>query len=203
MKPFWADPDNQLKCSKCNQTFSRADAMCTDESLLLDGDENGFQYARVTQIVYCTRSSNQVIGRRISDSELIIPRQIGGPNVVYNSLETYHVQQRWPLTTAPYTIKRGFCPGTKVYNNGTRESNIDGTLKMQKTLIKDWCCKKCDNATGVHLIANDGSCWMPQETYPCSANNVQKVIITTLRGNKSRGEEFLSGVRQTTPESLK
>lgn len=172
----------------------------TDESMVFDGENGKLKYARIAQIIHCIRPDTVILGERRADSYLIIPRGIGGPPTVFNTMPTYGQQKRWPLEKAPYTVEIGFCPGIKVFNNGT--DRLASVLKVIKDTQKVWCCKGCDNSTGIHLMDGEQQCWMPQETYPCyeeenhGGEKTSKILKDDTSGEAQKVFTILQGFHQ-------
>jgi hypothetical protein len=87
------------------------------------------------------------------------------PSTNMNYAKTFIHQLDWPFFDPPYTVQRGFCPGTTV--NITQNCKRRGYGRKSKDtnghIIPKWCCRSCSE-TGIHLIDFKGNCLMPSET---------------------------------------
>nr|QIC53186.1 polyprotein [YFV replicon vector] len=114
----------------------------------------------------CEWPLTHTIGTSVEESEMFMPRSIGGPVSSHNHIPGYKVQTNGPWMQVPLEVKREACPGTSVIIDG----NCDGRGKSTRSttdsgkVIPEWCCRSC-TMPPVSFHGSDG-CWYPMEIRP-------------------------------------
>ncbi|ACN41908.1 polyprotein [Yellow fever virus 17D/Tiantan] len=118
----------------------------------------------------CEWPLTHTIGTSVEESEMFMPRSIGGPVSSHNHIPGYKVQTNGPWMQVPLEVKREACPGTSVIIDG----NCDGRGKSTRSttdsgkVIPEWCCRSC-TMPPVSFHGSDG-CWYPMEIRPRKAH---------------------------------
>nr|QCI57002.1 polyprotein [Yellow fever virus]QFG76082.1 polyprotein [Yellow fever virus]QFG76087.1 polyprotein [Yellow fever virus]QIE08118.1 polyprotein [Yellow fever virus] len=114
----------------------------------------------------CEWPLTHTIGTSVEESEMFMPRSIGGPVSSHNHIPGYKVQTNGPWMQVPLEVRREACPGTSVVIDG----NCDGRGKSTRSttdsgkIIPEWCCRSC-TMPPVSFHGSDG-CWYPMEIRP-------------------------------------
>lgn len=160
--------DNDLIKRYCsNNRFSTGTKegtfIATDEASYFESRENQFYYYENSQILYCAVNPNKILGEGVAESNLIIPRNIGGPVTHFNTLVGYSNQSSWDWSSPPYKVGLGTISGTKIIK--------DKNCKLSKmayptTKSSKWCCRTCTNGTALWQKQSGGKIFYAQEIQP-------------------------------------
>nr|YP_009126871.1 polyprotein [Jutiapa virus]AJA91182.1 polyprotein [Jutiapa virus] len=110
-------------------------------------------------------------GKGVLESELILPRDLGGPISNLNRVKGYAVQDKGPWREGEITLERGYCPDTTVVVEeecAARGPSVKSTTEGGIN-IKDWCCKHCTLPPLKYTVGDD--CWYAMEIRPRSKVN--------------------------------
>ncbi len=121
--------------------------------------------------------SHTLHGNGVLESDMFVPKSIGGPVSHHNFIKGYKSQVNGPWASVPLEMHRRECPDTVVQidqNCSGRGKSTRSTTKEGK-IIRDWCCRNC-TLPPVSFDGPDG-CWYAMEIRPQKMN--EKHLVTS------------------------
>ncbi|AIV98055.1 polyprotein [Paraiso Escondido virus] len=110
--------------------------------------------------------THTIWGEGVMESDMFMPKAIGGPVSQHNYVAGYKEQSKGPWHDVPLLVQRKECPGTTVEVNKTchkRGPSIRSTTNSGK-IIDKWCCRAC-TMPPLSFVGRTG-CWYPMEIRP-------------------------------------
>nr|YP_009222007.1 polyprotein [Banzi virus]C8XPA8.1 RecName: Full=Genome polyprotein; Contains: RecName: Full=Capsid protein C; AltName: Full=Core protein; Contains: RecName: Full=Protein prM; Contains: RecName: Full=Peptide pr; Contains: RecName: Full=Small envelope protein M; AltName: Full=Matrix protein; Contains: RecName: Full=Envelope protein E; Contains: RecName: Full=Non-structural protein 1; Short=NS1; Contains: RecName: Full=Non-structural protein 2A; Short=NS2A; Contains: RecName: Full=Non-structural p len=110
--------------------------------------------------------SHTVHGTQVMESDMFMPKGIGGPVSHLNRMQGYKVQTNGAWAYGKTVVQRELCPDTSVVVDSScsdRGKSIRSTTTEGK-VIKEWCCRSC-TLPPVSYWTSEG-CWYAMEVRP-------------------------------------
>nr|QAU20974.1 polyprotein [Yokose virus] len=130
----------------------------------------------------------------VLESELFMPKEIGGPVTLHNHIPGYATQVYGAWHLPGMEIKREECPGTIVQvkeDCSKRGPSVRSTTASNK-VIPHWCCRACTMPPVSYRNANE--CWYAMEIRPenMQEEHLVKSWVSAEEGRKA--DQFTSGL---------
>nr|YP_009344968.1 polyprotein [Uganda S virus]ABI54481.1 polyprotein [Uganda S virus] len=110
--------------------------------------------------------SHTISGNQVMESDMFMPKSIGGPISHLNHVPGYKVQVNGAWAYGKSIVQRDFCPDTTVKIDEQcqdRGKSIRSTTTEGK-VIKEWCCRSC-TLPPMSYWTSEG-CWYAMEVRP-------------------------------------
>ncbi|AAV34152.1 polyprotein [Aroa virus] len=130
----------------------------------------------------------------IEETQLIIPKSLGGPRSRHNMRSGYKTQINGPWDQIPLDIKFEECPGTSVTvtpNCGGRGPSARSTTASGK-VIADWCCRDC--ILPPLTFRSGETCWYAMEIRPVSEREETLIRSKVSAGDGNEIDTFSLGL---------
>nr|AIU94742.1 polyprotein [Naranjal virus] len=130
----------------------------------------------------------------VEETQLIIPKSLGGPRSRHNMRNGYKTQVNGPWNLIPLDIKFEECPGTSVtvtQNCGGRGPSARSTTASGK-IIAEWCCKDC--VLPPLTFRHGETCWYGMEIRPMKEKEENLVKSKVSAGDGSGIDTFSLGL---------
>nr|WHA03979.1 polyprotein [Tembusu virus] len=145
-------------------------AVHSDLSYWIESKNNGswkLERAVLGEVKSCTWPETHTLwSDSVVESELIIPKTLGGPKSHHNTRTGYKVQSSGPWDEKEIVIDFDYCPGTTVtVTSSCRDRGPSArTTTASGKLITDWCCRSC-TIPPLRFVTKSG-CWYGMEIRP-------------------------------------
>nr|CAI5758861.1 polyprotein [Sea-firefly flavivirus] len=189
--------------AKSGRALHTSENMWMVSSAPLNGKGNGnLTYVEMNAYTECIWPSSYTIGEEVEESKLLLPRGLGGPNTMYNTLKGYATQVKSPWHKVPLTMQVGYC---HVDDKITVTSNCTKRGYAQKSdeQHRSWCCLNCtlpplkfETADGCYYAMEIRSTGMDAEAtdyffnalYDGTSAHARRKLVWSKRHESNEGE---------------